>query len=335
MSKIVLPALHMPFRSAGCNPHMELAGKAVWHWAGENGLSLSPAARNRMLRARPELWTSLVFPDASQEHLDLFSQWLFWMLLVDDEFDDGVAGRDPGLCERVVARLVGVLDGAGPASPMEYALGDLRERACRGRSAGWTRQFRRDTASWLWTYYAEAVERAAGREPARADFTEHRRDSVAVRPFLDLQEVAAGTDLPESARGLPSYIALRNAVADHAGLCNDICSLEKEAVLGYGHNAVLLLRRDRGYTLQEAVNEAGIQLSRMAERIQRAEKELTREIGAARLAGPVRTALRDCARSHRGLARGSFDHQARAERYTRPDLVRAEWQGSLSPHFTA
>lgn len=164
MSKIVLPALHMPFRSAGCNPRMEIAGKAAWDWAGENGLSLSPAARSRMLRARPELWTSLVFPQASQNHLDLFSQWLFWVLLVDDEFDDGAAGRDPRLCEEVVARLVHVLDGSGPGSPMEYALGDLRERACRGRSAGWIRQFRRDTASWLWTYYAEAVERAAGRK---------------------------------------------------------------------------------------------------------------------------------------------------------------------------
>ncbi|WP_327114429.1 terpene synthase family protein [Streptomyces sp. NBC_01341] len=335
MSKIVLPALHMPFRSAGCNPRMEIAGKAAWDWAGENGLSLSPAARSRMLRARPELWTSLVFPQASQNHLDLFSQWLFWVLLVDDEFDDGAAGRDPRLCEEVVARLVHVLDGSGPGSPMEYALGDLRERACRGRSAGWIRQFRRDTASWLWTYYAEAVERAAGRKPARADFTDHRRDSVAVRPFLDLQEIAEGTDLPESARGLPSYIALRNAVTDHAGLCNDICSLEKESVLGYGHNGVLLLQRDRGYTLQEAVNEAGIQLSRTAERIQRAEKDLARETGAAGLAGPVRAALLDCARSHRGLARGTFDHHARAERYTRPDLVRAGWQDALSPHFTA
>ncbi|MEU0127278.1 MULTISPECIES: terpene synthase family protein [unclassified Streptomyces] len=325
----------MPFRSAGCNPAMADTRDTVWHWAGENGLTLSPAARSGMLRSRPELWASLALPVASREHLDLCCQWLFWVLLVDDEFDDGPAGRDPRTCGRVIARLVDVLDGAVPHSAMEYALEDLRERTGRGRSPVWTRQFRRDTASWLWTYYAESVERAAAGEPARADFTDHRRDSGAVRLFLDLQEVAAGTDLPESARGLPSYIALRNAVTDHAGLCNDICSLEKEAVLGYGHNTVLLLQRDRGYTLQEAVDEAGIQLSRTTERIRRAERDLAAEIAAAHIEGPVREALRGCARDYRGLVRGNVDYHARAERYTRPDLVRAERQDRLSPHFTA
>ncbi|MCX5416734.1 terpene synthase family protein [Streptomyces sp. NBC_00059] len=334
MGQIVLPVFHMPFRSAGCNPGMAEAGRAAWRWAGEHALGLSPSVRTRMLRARPELRTSLLFPEVPQDRLDLFSQWLFWAYLVDDEFDDGPAGQEPDVCGGTIGRLVEVFQGAGPRSPMEHALVDLRERTFRDRSPLWTGRFGRHTVRWLWTHYAEAVERAAGQLPGRADFVRHRRDSGAMRVFLDLHEAADGPELPQPARALPAYAALRDAVTDHSGLCNDICSVEKEAVVGYAHNAVRLVHRDRGYTLQQAVNEAGIQLSRIAERLQRAEKELAAQIGAAGIEGPARAALERCARDYRGLVRGDFDYHARAERYTRPDLVQVDRREILSGWFT-
>jgi (+)-beta-caryophyllene/(+)-caryolan-1-ol synthase len=335
MSQIALPTFHMPFQSTGCNPGIEETREAVWEWAESNGLVLSPTARKKMIRTRPELWISLIFPKVSQQHLDLFCQWLFWAFLVDDEFDDGPAGRDPRMCEAAIDRLVSVLDGGPPHGAMEHALVGLRTRTYRDRSARWIRQFRRDTVAWLWTYYAEAVQRAAGQVPSRDEFVKHRRDSVAMQPFLDLHEIAADIDLPESARSLPAYIALRNAVTDHSGLCNDICSFEKEAVLGYEHNAVALIRRERGLTLQEAVDEAGTQLAGIAERVRRAEQELTEQIAAAGIEGPARVALERCVRDYRGLVRGDFDYHARAERYTRPDLTEIDERDSLSGFFAA
>lgn len=336
MSKITLPEFHMPFESTGCNPGIQATRQAAWKWAAENDLVLSPVAQKKMIRTRPELWISLIFPAASQEHLDLFCQWLFWAFLVDDEFDDGPAGRDPHVCEEAIARLVDVLDGtSAPNVPMEHALDGLMMRTCAARSPRWVRQFRRDTVGWLWTYYAEAVDRAAGHVPSTADFVKHRRDSVAMQPFLDLHEITAGIDLPESARSLPAYIALRNAVADHSGLCNDICSFEKEAMLGYEHNTVRLIQRERGGTLQEAVDEAGTWLAWIADRVQRAEKELVEEIEAARIDGPARAALERCVQDYRGLVRGDFDYHARAERYTRPDLMEVDEQHSLSRNFAA
>lgn len=334
MSQIVLPVLHMPFRGAGCNPGAAEAGEAVHRWAGEQGLVLSPVARTRMLRARPELRASLLFPDASRDHLALVSRWLFWALLVDDEFDDGAAGHDPRLCGETIGRLVEVFDGAAPRSPVEHALEDLRESTCTGSSPEWERRFGRHTVRWLWTRYAEAAERAAGQMPSRADFARHRLDSGTMRMVLDLHEVVAGVDLPGAARGLPAYTALREAVVAHAGLCNDICSVQKEAVVGNGHNAVVLVQRDRGCSLQEAVNEAGVQLSRVAERLQRAEKELAGQIEAAGIEGPARAALERCLRDYRGLVRGDFDYHARAERYTRPDLVEVDRRETLSGWFT-
>ncbi|WSJ90905.1 terpene cyclase [Streptomyces sp. NBC_01304] len=323
----------MPFESAGCNPGLEETKEATWQWATSMGLDLPPVAEKRMLRTRPELWISLVFPKVTQEQLDLFCQWLFWAFLVDDEFDDGPGGRDPRLCEEVITRLVAVLDGAAPHGPMEDALVDLRNRTCPDRSTGWNRQFRRDTVAWLWTYYAEAVERIAGHVPALGEFIQHRRDSVAMQPFLDLHEIAAGIDLPESARSLPAYIALRNAVSDHSGLCNDICSFEKEAVLGYEHNTVRLIQREQEGTIQEAADEAGDLLADIARRVQRAEDDLAGEIEAGHIDGQPRTALERCIHDYRGLVRGDFDYHARAERYTHPDLAEAEQRESVSAYF--
>lgn len=335
MSQIALPAFHMPFASAGCNPGLEKTKEAAWKWADFHGVELSPVARKKMIRTRPELWISLIFPNASQQHLDLFCQWLFWAFLVDDEFDDGPAGRDPRMCGSAITRLVEVLDGAVAHSAMELTLEELRNRTYRDRSTAWVRQFRRDTVAWLWTYYAEAVERAAGQVPSRAAFVKHRRDSVAMQPFLDLHEITAGIDLTDAARSLPAYVALRDAVTDHSGLCNDICSFEKEAAMGYEHNAVRLIQRDRGGTLQEAIDEAGIQLARIAERVRRAEKDLVAEMDAAGTEGAERIALERCVRDYRGLVRGDFDYHARAERYTRPDLVEPEERSELSRFFAA
>lgn len=69
--------------------------------------------------------------------------------------------------------------------------------------------------------------------------------------------------------------------------------------------------------------------------MQRAEKELIEEIEAAGIQGPTRAALERCVRDYRGLVRGDFDYHARAERYTRPDLVEVDERESLSEHFAA
>lgn len=69
--------------------------------------------------------------------------------------------------------------------------------------------------------------------------------------------------------------------------------------------------------------------------MQRAEKELIDEIEAAGIGGPTRVALERCVEDYRGLVRGDFDYHARAERYTRPDLVELDERDSLSQYFAA
>ncbi|WP_443063013.1 terpene synthase family protein [Streptomyces sp. NBC_00440] len=223
--------------------------------------------------------------------------------------------------------------GCGPGAH-ERALLDLWLRTAAGQPVGWLRQFRRDTAVWLWTYHAEAVQRAAGQVPHLDDFVLHRRESVAMQPFLSLHGIDAGISLPDSARTLPAYLALRHGVTDHSGLINDICSLEKEAVLGYEHNSVLLLHREHGGTLQQAVEKAGARQRRLTERIQRAEEELLIQTDTARMTGPDRTALHECVRDYRHMVRADYDYHLQAERYTRPDLTNPAERTLRSNHFS-
>ncbi|MEU9412354.1 terpene synthase family protein [Streptomyces sp. NPDC048281] len=313
---------------------MEQAGKAAWQWADRMGLQLSPAGERRMVRTRPELWISLIFPAAEQEQLDRMCQWLFWAFLVDDEFDDGPGGRDPYRCRRAIGQLIDVHDGAVPRSPVERALTDLLVRTCVGRDMGWNRQFRADNAAWLWTYVAETAQRAADQLPDLMTYAGHRRDSVAMQPFLNLHETVAGIRLTEAERCLPGYGKMRQAVTDHSGLLNDICSLEKEMALGYSHNAVLLIQQERGCGLQEAMDETGTLLEGVAQRLRHGERELAEQMNAAHMAGPARTALDTCIRDYRSMVRGDFDYHLAAERYTRPDLADSGGQQTMSALFT-
>lgn len=82
-------------------------------------------------------------------------------------------------------------------------------------------------------------------------------------------------------------------------------------------------------------NSSGIRSIRARARVQRAEKELIEEIEAAGIHGRTRAALERCVQDYRGLVWGDFDYHARAERYTRPDLVEVDERDSLSRYFAA
>lgn len=316
MHPITLPKFRLPLPSMGCNPLREAAGSAMWAWAEQFGLCASMTVRRRMERTQAELWCALTDPGAGLEELTLRCQWTFWAFVVDDEFDDDGAGQVPAQTREAIGDLLGTLHGTRPPTgPATLALADLWERTRAGRSPGWQRVFRADTTAWLWTYYREAVERAAGQVPAVEDYLLHRRDSIGMGMFLDLFEAPPRIDLPGHARQLPGLRALRHAVMDHVALYNDICSAQKEGAVGYYHNAVFVLRHHRGGSVQDAVEKVESMRVACAERAIRAERQLAAQLAAVAVSDPVRAALRRYTEHHRTLLRGDFEYHARAQRY--------------------
>ncbi|MDX2565380.1 terpene cyclase [Streptomyces sp. TX20-6-3] len=309
------------FASRGCNPGINEARESMWAWAEEMNIRPTSSAERKMINTRPETWISLVFPDASPELLQEFGEWLFWAFLVDDEFDDGPAGKDPSLCMEVIARFIAVFDGAAPVTPMEAALSDLVRRTCTGRSGAWLRQFRRDTAAWLWTYHSESMTAGSGALTSLDRYMRHRRESVAMQPFLDLHEICAGIELSEAARSLPAYQDLRRTVTDHSALTNDICSSEKEMARGYTMNSMAILQLSHDISSTEALSRAKDLLSETGRNLIRAEEDLALQIEMASLPESDKDGLKRCLEDYRGMARGDFDFHNQAERYNRPDLI--------------
>ncbi|MFJ8477454.1 terpene synthase family protein [Kitasatospora sp. NPDC094011] len=330
MDQITLPAFRMPFPATGGNPHQEEAGLRMWAWAEEFGLCTSPGVRRRMLRTRSELWCALTDPTAGPGPLALRCQWTFWAFVVDDAFDDDGCGQDLARSRAAIDELTGVVNGVRrPTSPAALALADLWRRTRAGRSSSWQRTFRADVTGWLWTYWREAVERAAGHTPLPEDYLTHRRHSIGMGMFLDLFETPPAIDLPEHLRRLPALLALRGAVVDHIALYNDICSARKEGAAGYYHNAVFVLRHHRGGTVQQAVTEVDALRAACVQRAVSAEEQLPAQLAAAGATRPIRAAVQLYAGHHRSLLRGDFEYHARAERY-RPDPEAPPAPGPLS-----
>ncbi|WP_167484393.1 terpene synthase family protein [Nocardia terpenica] len=298
-----------------CHPELAQVHDAAWCWAHEQNLIPQPAIEESLMRTQPELLACLAFPDAELERVMLVSEWLMWAFVIDDRFDDGPGGLDPAECGQVIEDLIAVLDGGATHSPLEVALADLREQTCRGRSQAWLRQFRRHTADYLWSYYVQAVGYAAGHGPTMGEFLSYRCDSVAMQALLDLHELMVDIDLPERARMLPAYRALRQAVTLHSTLINDLRSYGKETTTGHVDNIMKVLEQQHHLDHTTAVEHTTDLLAKTVQQIRTAQQQLLDDHMVAALSHGARGALRQCAEDYPAIAQADHDFHDRAARY--------------------
>jgi (+)-beta-caryophyllene/(+)-caryolan-1-ol synthase len=315
-------AYPVPFPAHATNPAMDECAAAMWRWADDFGLCPTSAAREQMHRTRPELWTATYWPHTSPQLLTVLAQWMFWAFAVDDMFDDNHAQWTPPRCAATVARLTQVLDAERPSGVYEAALADLWPRLAAGRSAWWCRRFRRDASDWLWTYHAEAVDRAAGTLPSFAAYRLHRVSGVAIKTFLDLCEVACGIDLPDSVHNLPCITAMRHYVADYIGLHNDVESFAKEWRSGYHHNAVWLHHHHIGCSWQAATESVTALLHEDIAHIQAAQNDLRAQLDGAGIPALDQRATHTCVRAYTTLLRADIDMHVDRSRYRVDDTER-------------
>jgi (+)-beta-caryophyllene/(+)-caryolan-1-ol synthase len=316
-----MPVFHMPFPEVRTNPALAAAEAGMWRWIDEIGLSPSPAARRHMIRTRPALTMALYHPAADESTLELAAQYTAWAFTVDDEFDDGAAGLDPGFCARSIETLIDVLHGRQPKGVLAVALDDLWRRLAHGRSRAWRTSFRDGAIAWLTTYYVEAVERRTATLPSLQEFIPHRRNSVGETAFLDMCELVHDADLPDEVRRLPSFVALRNAACDHMGLINDIHSVDKDLKAGYRHNAVFVARQQQDCDLTTAVELVNDLVTGAVLRMIAATDDLPGELAAAGIGSKLGADAMTCAQAYRDLVRGDYDFHFLVDRYTAPEQV--------------
>ncbi|MEV0355239.1 hypothetical protein AB0H71_04160 [Nocardia sp. NPDC050697] len=249
------------------NPHRDAATAHVDAWVREHGLVERAAVRARFAETDFGAFAAATYPAADAAGLELVTDWLAWLFLLDDQLDDGALGRAPDQLAALLTAIMAVLAGraAEPGAPaIVRALDDLWRRTAPATGELWRHRFTGHATQCALAVVWEVDNRVRGIVPAEAEYLERRRHTGAIYPCMDLIEVVAGIELPEAVyRGEPFTRAL-DAACDVVCWTNDLVSLDKEAALGEYHNLVLLLEHWRGVERRVAV-ELG--RARAAERL--------------------------------------------------------------------
>ncbi|MET8130294.1 terpene cyclase [Streptomyces sp. NPDC005065] len=276
-----LPDIYCPFPQQ-TNPHVAHTRAHLDSWTRSTGLVHRDSARERFEQADFGAFVGMVYPTANAENLDLVADWFVWLFLVDDQLDDGHLGRSPDRVRDVVALMRAVVQGtgAGPLPDEELpaavvALADLWERTTPNAAAHWLRRFAWHLITYLTTAATwEAGNRANGVVPSEETYIAKRRHTGAIHVCMDLIEIVAGIEAPESIHNDPRFIVALEASCNVVCWANDVYSYEKEQVLGEIHNLVHLVRHHRGYGKQQALEHVCAEIARETERFLTAEAEL-------------------------------------------------------------
>lgn len=261
MQQFTLPAFYCPFPSE-IHPQVEEVHEHTLNWARSHRLIQREAAIRRLSGARYAWLAARIHPRANFEELALTNDFLNWLSMIDDQFDEGDAGRQPAHMRVVIDRLLATLgiergQHVQPLQgPIAESLQDLWERAKPLTTPRWQSRFAGHLCDYLDSYIWETALRASGEVPEVSVYIQKRQDTGAMHLALDYIDLAEHVDLPPEVYESTLVQALFLAINKIICWQNDIVSVEKEMARGTLSNLVLVLQHAYGYTLQEAVERA-------------------------------------------------------------------------------
>lgn len=322
MSVPHVPVFYMPYPPEPPNPLLEEARQLLEEWLRDHQLVTTDEAWAQMERTRPDLMAARYYPRASLEALVRHMRWLAWGFVIDDEFDDGPAGRDPQQCQVVIRKLIDVVAGGPPQEPYARALADLWQATVRDRSKEWNRIHLYDFCTVLWAYHTETIGRVTGTQFASlAEYIPFRCQSVAILFYgTDHAEAALGIDLPDFVRHLPALAAIRRLVCEHIGLLNDIFSVAKDRALN-NSNAVDIVMAERGCDQSTAIDHINALLTQKINDIAANDAMLADQLIAAGSDDPTQEQVAACVTAYKSLTRGNHDWHFEVGRYTTPEAI--------------
>jgi hypothetical protein len=262
---IILPRFALAFPS-DISP---VANSVIEHssrWAQEVGLVPDELAaarlrRNGIMNAGPRL-----VPAASLPVACLVCDWTVFLIVIDDEFDDGPElGMRPELAraaiEEVITAFRGQADGRALSFPHLAGIGaaaaDLGRRfEALSPSQAWLARFRRDAEDHLWSKVSEAEQRASGGILDVAPYVDLRRITSAAYTYADLVEMAAQVLIADRVQDEADWRQMLDAFADAWLGIQDICSCAKEVSGGDELNLAAVMAHSAGVPLQQGIDDA-------------------------------------------------------------------------------
>lgn len=244
----------------------------------------------------------------------LLNDWMIWLFMFDDQFDDGLPGKQLEEIQSIVRTYIDIcmnLSKASPQGPAAEALCDLFGRTLPQMSPDWCRRFTWNFVQYLSTYNWTAWNHLQGIVPEINAYLENRHHSGGMTISIDLIELADHLHLPEAL--IQSQAFTRLSRATNAVVCwtNDIVSLAKEQARGDVNNLVVILARKHHISLQEAAERVNEMVTAEVQLFERIEHNLL----------PVEPELQEDVRKYlsglKAWMRANLDWSAETHRYLR------------------
>lgn len=277
-----LPDFHMPFEVELC-PHLEGARHRLTDWAHRTGiLEEGVWDEDKLAAADLPLCSAGLDPDATEDALDLSSQWLAWGTYGDDYYPLVFgARRDLAAARLTTARLSDCMPVDGEEFPvavnaMERGLIDLWARTTTEMTPDQRRILKAAvdvmTESWVW----EVSNQLHHRVPDPVDYLEMRRATFGSDLTLSMCRMGQGPAVPPEVYRSGPVRSLENAAIDYACLVNDVFSYQKEIEYeGEVHNAILVVQNFFGCDYPTAL---GVVHDLMTQRMQQFEHVIAHEL---------------------------------------------------------
>lgn len=258
METVTIPPLYCPFSSA-LNINVERVHAHTLEWV--RTFQLFSERRRRHLAEAQFAWLlAYAYPTATQEDLELVTDWNTLLFARDDVMVETGLDHQPEALARANARLLAILQGETPTpkdGPLAYAMQDMRERLHAKSTPAWMDQFIHSVAGHFAGGVWEARHYAQGIIPDVTTYLQVRPLTGGLYPCFDLIELLAGFHLPTAVRSHPMVQRLALMTSNVVLWANDIFSLEKELQDEETHNLVIVLQHAYHLPLQVALNRVG------------------------------------------------------------------------------
>lgn len=247
------PEFYQPF-PVRFNPRLEAARKHAIEWGYQVGIVHNIGGM--CVWDEPELaeydfalCAAACQPDASQEALDLTTDWFSWATFADDYFPLSFGrARDLAGGKLYVLGLSAFMPldcGATPPprDPVERGLADLWRRTASPLPAAARASFRAYVQEMLESWVWELLNHVENRVPDPVDYVEMRRQTFGAELGMSLAQLTVDPEIPAELWKTRTLRALVNTAADAIGLINDVVSYRKEVEIeGEINNCVLVVR---------------------------------------------------------------------------------------------
>lgn len=260
MLNIKFPALYCPFPSA-INQYAEAAGKHSLKWARSFNLVIDESAYQSLRATKFHVLAARCYPNACLEALEVVCDYLVWIFIADDQFEEAGPRKQTELLQELHARLLDILKGAELTdfdTSVQIALRDIRLRLQQlpHATSELMLRFVENMTAYFEGVLCEVLNHLQGSVPDLATYMKLRSFTSAVFIYCDLIQIVDRIALPPEVIEHPTVKRLKLATNNVSTWANDIFSLQKEVGEGQTHNLVVVLQHEYQISVQEAVERA-------------------------------------------------------------------------------